>query len=170
MSKHAITLIVNGDEYNLSVPANRTLLEALREDVGLTDAKYGCGTGECGACTVLVGGTRAINACLTLAVAMDGKEITTATGLARDGVLHPVQQAFADKAAVQCGYCTPGMVLKTISLLAQNADPTEEEIRKGLEGNICRCTGYAKIVDAVQQAAQMVNAETLAHRAAGGKA
>ncbi|MBI2314348.1 MAG: (2Fe-2S)-binding protein [Betaproteobacteria bacterium] len=170
MSKHAITLIVNGDEYTLNVPANRTLLEALREDVGLTDAKYGCGTGECGACTVLVDGTRAINACLTLAVAMDGKEITTAAGLAMDGVLHPVQQAFADKAAVQCGYCTPGMVLKTISLLAQNANPTEQEIRKGLEGNICRCTGYAKIVDAVQQAARTMNAETPARRAAGGNA
>ena len=152
MKKHAITLTVNGEERDLIVPSNRTLLDALRDDLGFTDTKYGCGTGECGACTVLVDGGTSINGCLTLAATMDGQSITTASGLARDGVLHPVQEAFIDNDAIQCGYCTPGMVLKTISLLEETPHPTEAEIRHGLEGNICRCTGYSKIVEAVQDA------------------
>jgi len=150
MKKHTITLTVNGEEHDLIVPSNRTLLDALRDDLGYTDTKYGCGTGECGACTVLVDGTTSLNGCLTLAATMDGRSITTAAGLARDGNLHPVQEAFIKHDAVQCGFCTPGMVLKTISLLAENPTPSEAEIRHGLEGNICRCTGYSKIVDAVQ--------------------
>jgi carbon-monoxide dehydrogenase small subunit len=152
MKKHAITLTVNGEERDLIVSSNRTLLDALRDDLGFTDTKYGCGTGECGACTVLVDGTTSINGCLTLAATMDGRSITTAAGLAHDGVLHPVQQAFIDNDAVQCGFCTPGMVLKTISILDENPNPTEDEIRHGLEGSICRCTGYTKIVEAVQDA------------------
>ncbi|NOZ41914.1 MAG: (2Fe-2S)-binding protein [Alphaproteobacteria bacterium] len=152
MKHHAIKLTVNGEERELTVPSNRTLLDALRDDLGYTDTKYGCGTGECGACTVLVDGVTSINGCLTLAATMDGRSITTVAGLARDGNLHPVQQAFIDHDAVQCGFCTPGMVLKTISLLADNPAPNETEIRHGLEGNICRCTGYSKIVEAVQDA------------------
>lgn len=152
MKHHAIKLTVNGEERELTVPSNRTLLDALRDDLGYTDTKYGCGTGECGACTVLVDGVTSINGCLTLAATMNGRSITTVAGLARDGNLHPVQQAFIDHDAVQCGFCTPGMVLKTISLLADNPAPNESEIRHGLEGNICRCTGYSKIVEAVQDA------------------
>ncbi len=157
MKKHAITLTVNGEERDLIVPSNRTLLDALRDDLGYTDTKYGCGTGECGACTVLVDGKTSINGCLTLAATMDGKSITTAAGLARDGNLHPVQQAFIDNDAIQCGFCTPGMVLKAVSILDENPNPTEEEIRHGLEGSICRCTGYTKIVDAVQDASNRLS-------------
>jgi len=153
MKKCSITLYVNDKKHSLDVPVNRTLLQVLREDLAMTDVKYGCGAGECGACTVLIDGDTPILSCLTLAALADGKHITTVAGLEKDGKLHPVQQAFIDEGAIQCGYCTPGMVLKTVSFLAKNAAPTEEEIRKGLEGNICRCTGYEKIVKAVQQAA-----------------
>ncbi|MCF6216660.1 MAG: (2Fe-2S)-binding protein [Emcibacter sp.] len=156
MKKHAITLTVNGEERDLIVPSNRTLLDALRDDLGYTDTKYGCGTGECGACTILVDGMTTINGCLTLAATMNGKSITTAAGLARNGHLHPVQEAFIENDAIQCGFCTPGMVLKTISLLDENPRPTEAEIRHGLEGNICRCTGYTKIVEAVQDASRRI--------------
>ena len=161
MKERNITLSVNGRVHHLTVPVNKTLLEVLREDLHMPDTKYGCGTGECGACTVLVEGSRAINSCLMLAATMDGREITTVAGLDQGGELHPVQQAFMDQAAVQCGYCTPGMVLKTISMLAKNAQPSEAEIRHELEGNICRCTGYAKIVAAVQQASGQLEAPTL---------
>ncbi|VAX07131.1 Aerobic carbon monoxide dehydrogenase (quinone), small chain [hydrothermal vent metagenome] len=156
MKKHAITLMVNGEERDLIVPSNRSLLDALRDDLGYTDTKYGCGTGECGACTILVDGMTSINGCLTLAATMNGKSITTAAGLARNGHLHPVQEAFIENDAIQCGFCTPGMVLKTISLLDENPTPTEAEIRHGLEGNICRCTGYTKIVEAVQDASRRI--------------
>lgn len=166
VKRHEITLTVNGIEHQLSVASHKTLLELLRDQLGLTETKYGCGTGECGACTVLVeepiqpGIKRlqpvlkrnAINSCLTLAVTMNSRSIITAAGLEQDGELHPVQQAFIDEAAIQCGYCTPGMVLKSVSLLEKNPNPSEAEIREGLEGNICRCTGYAKIVKAVQAA------------------
>jgi aerobic-type carbon monoxide dehydrogenase small subunit (CoxS/CutS family) len=157
MKTRSITLYVNDEEYTLEVAVNRTLLQVLREDLQMPETKYGCGLGECGACTVLVDGKKAILACLALAATMNGKHITTAAGLEKDGRLHPVQQAFIDETAIQCGYCTPGMVLKTVSLLAHTPRPTEEEIRKGLEGNICRCTGYAKIVKAVQRASEMMN-------------
>ncbi len=155
MSQHPISLTVNGTVHNITVGSNQTLLEALRECVGQTDVKYGCGTGECGACTVLVEDNTPINSCLTLAATMDGREVTTAAGLVEmDGTLHPVQQAFIDKFAVQCGFCTPGMVMKSVALLSENPNPSEDEIRHYLEGNICRCTGYAKIVDAVQTASE----------------
>jgi len=156
MKKHSITLEINGEEHNLSVSGNRLLLDTLRDELGMTETKYGCGTGECGACTVLVDGTQSICSCLTLAAVMDGRSITTVAGLEKDAQLHPVQQAFIDEFAVQCGFCIPGMVLKTVSLLAENPSPTEAEIRRNLEGNICRCTGYSKIVNAVQKAGEIM--------------
>ncbi len=156
MSKHTINLKVNGESYDIVVASNKTLLEVLREQLDMPETKYGCGTGECGACSVLVEDNSAINACLTLAVTMDGREITTAAGLQKGGELHPVQQAFIDCTAVQCGFCTPGMIVKGVSLLAKNPNPSEQEIREGLEGSICRCTGYVKIVEAVDSAAKMM--------------
>ncbi len=154
MSHHTITLTVNGMPQTVTVEGNQTLLEVLRETIDQTDVKYGCGTGECGACTVLVENNRPINACLTLAATMDGRSITTVAGLAKGIELHPVQQAFVDEFAIQCGYCTPGMVMKSVALLSENPNPSEDEIRHYLEGNICRCTGYAKIVKAVQTASE----------------
>ena len=124
----------------------------------LTETKYGCGTGECGGCTVLVDGKDSICSCLTLAVEVEGRCIITVGGMTHEGELHPIQQAFIDEGAIQCGYCTPGMILKTASILEANPIPTEAEIRRGLEGNICRCTGYEKIVRAVQRASQTVSA------------
>ncbi|NMG43821.1 2Fe-2S iron-sulfur cluster binding domain-containing protein [Aromatoleum toluvorans] len=153
MKDRNITLHINGEAHSLTVTVNRTLLDVLRDELGMTETKYGCGTGECGACTVLVEG-KAVNSCLTLAATMDGKRITTVAGLSDFGRLDHIQQAFVDEAAIQCGYCTPGMVMKTASLLAKNPDPSEAEIRHALEGNICRCTGYEKIVKAVKKAAQ----------------
>ncbi len=162
MKKRAITLTINGEEYSLNVPVHHTLLQVLRDHLNLTDVKYGCGRGECGACTVLLdvgkGKRKPILACIALAATMDGKSITTAAGLSKDGTLHPVQKAFVDESAIQCGFCTPGMVLKSVSILEKNSKPTEEEIRFGLEGNICRCTGYAKIVTAVQAASKKMAA------------
>lgn len=154
MSHHTINLIINGMPETVTVEGNQTLLEVLREQIDQTDVKYGCGTGECGACTVLIEDNTPINSCLTLAATMDGRSITTVAGLANGQELHPVQQAFVEDFAVQCGYCTPGMVLKSVALLSENPEPSEEEIRHYLEGNICRCTGYAKIVDAVQNASK----------------
>ena len=156
MSKHMITLNVNGVDHDLVVAANKTLLDVLRDQLNMPETKYGCGTGECGACTVLVEDNVAINSCLALAATMDGRQITTAAGLQMNGELHPVQQAFIDHNAVQCGYCTPGMVIKGVSLLAKNPNPTEAEIRDGLEGSICRCTGYVKIVEAVDAAGKVM--------------
>ncbi len=158
MKNRDITLRVNGDEYNLRVTVNRTLLQVLREDLNLVDTKYGCGLGECGACTILVDGEKSMLSCLTLAAAMNDKNITTVAGLEQDGELHPVQQAFVEEGAIQCGYCTPGMVMKTTSILAKMPDPAEEDIRNGLEGNICRCTGYGNIVKAVQRASELMSA------------
>lgn len=155
MKTRAITLYINEEEYNLNVPANHTLLQVLRAN-GFTDTKYGCGTGECGACTVLLDGKTSILGCLTLAALMDGQHITTASGLEKDNELHPVQEAFIAKHAVQCGYCTPGMILKSVSILEKYQDPSELQIREELEGNICRCTGYVKIVDAVKHASEMI--------------
>ncbi|MEH6581854.1 MAG: (2Fe-2S)-binding protein [Halioglobus sp.] len=154
MSHHTINLNVNGMPQTVTVEGNQTLLEVLRETIDQTDVKYGCGTGECGACTVLVEDNKPINACMTLAATMDGRSITTVAGLAKGNELHPVQQAFVDDFAIQCGYCTPGMVMKSVALLSENPNPSEDEIRHYLEGNICRCTGYAKIVTAVQSASE----------------
>ena len=159
MRSRDITLYVNGESYELNVSSNRTLLQVLREDLNLVGTKYGCGTGECGACTVLVDGNKPILSCLTLAAIMNKREINTIEGLEEDGHLHPVQEAFIEKHAVQCGYCTSGMILKTKSLLDKNSNPTEEDARKYLEGNICRCTGYAKILDAVEYAGQLISSK-----------
>jgi aerobic-type carbon monoxide dehydrogenase small subunit (CoxS/CutS family) len=157
MKERDITLYVNGTQHDLRVPVNKTLLQVLREDLALTETKYGCGVGECGACTVLIDGKDAILACLSLAAVMNGKHITTAAGLEKDGKLHPIQKAFIDEGAIQCGYCTPGMIMKTVSLLKQNPHPSEKEIKSELEGNLCRCTGYVKIVKAVQRAGATVS-------------
>lgn len=158
MSKVNITLKVNGDCFELAVDPWRTLVEVLREDLNLTGTKIGCQTGDCGACTVLIDG-RPVTSCLTLAVEAQGCEITTIEGLAPAGEeLHPLQEAFLEHGAVQCGYCTPGMILSAGYLLDRNPDPTEDEIRRGLSGNLCRCTGYNKIVEAVAAAAEKMKA------------
>ena len=148
MKKELIELSVNGESFEVAAEPQRTLLEVLREDLGLTGAKEACGTGECGACTVLADG-KPILSCLTLAIEAQGKEITTIEGLARDGQLHPLQKAFIKHGAVQCGYCTSGMILNAKSILDENPKPSLPELLKGLEGNLCRCTGYNKIVEAI---------------------
>jgi len=148
-----IHLTVNNKSYRLSVLPWRTLLEVIREDLGLTGTKEGCGLGECGACTVLIDG-RAVNSCLVLAAEVDGKEITTIEGLADGDKLHPIQQAFVDHGGLQCGFCTPGMILSAKALLDENPTPTEEEIKQGIAGNLCRCTGYAKIIESIKAAAE----------------
>lgn len=147
-----VTFTLNGDPRELDVPAGMTLLQLLRERLGLTGTKPGCEVGECGACTVLING-EPHSSCLTLVSTIDGADITTIEGLADGGELHPVQRAFVEEGAVQCGYCTPGMVLAAKALLDKNPDPTEREVREGLSGNLCRCTGYGRIVAAVLRAA-----------------
>ena len=149
MKRYALTLTVNDEIHEITTLPNRTLLEVLRDDLQLTGAKEGCGEGACGSCTVLVDG-QPVRSCLTLAVAMEGKKITTIEGLARHGNLHPIQAAFVEHHAIQCGFCSPGMILTSQALLNDNPHPTEGEIRRAIAGNICRCTGYAKIVQAVQ--------------------
>ena len=150
-----ITLNVNKNEYTLQVKPSATLLDVIREDLGLIGTKEGCGEGECGACTVLMDGL-AVNACLILAAEANGKHIITIEGLADGEKLHPIQQAFVDIGGMQCGFCTPGMILSAKVLLDRNQNPTNEEIKKGLEGNFCRCTGYTKIIQSVKTAAQML--------------
>ena len=149
--KRVMSFMINGELREAAVADNTTLLEVLREDLHLTGAKTGCNEGDCGACSVLLDG-QIVASCTTLAADADGRQITTIEGLASKEGLHPVQQAFVDNFAIQCGYCTPGMVLATVALLNENPDPTEEEIRDYLRGNICRCTGYVKIIDAVNDA------------------
>ncbi len=148
-----IRITVNGKLHELSVRPYATLLEVIREDLGLTGTKEGCGVGECGACTVIMNG-KTVNACLILAAEADGKEITTIEGLAQGEKLDPVQEAFFEIGGLQCGFCTPGMIMSTKALLAQTPDPTDQEIRKGLEGNFCRCTGYTKIFESVREASR----------------
>jgi len=148
---HTISLIVNGTDELLQVPSNMTLLHALREKLGFTGTKNGCEAGECGACTVLVE-DEPVNSCLVLAVELNGREITTIEGLADNGKLTPLQQAFAELNAVQCGYCTPGMLMAATALLRRNPHPTETDIQEALVGNLCRCTGYQRIIDAVMKA------------------
>lgn len=143
---------VNGEDYDLSVAVNTSLLQLLRENLGLMGTKEGCGEGECGACTVLMDG-KPVTSCLVLAGEANGRDILTVEGLMRDGELSPLQQAFIEEGAVQCGYCTPGMLMTAQGLLNENPNPTEKEIRKGIEGNICRCTGYTRIVKAIKKAA-----------------
>lgn len=153
MPKQIINLRLNGQHHEVAVEANWTLLETVREALGYTGAKEGCGTGDCGACSMIVDG-KLITSCLMLAPQAEGRSITTIEGLATNGTLHPVQQAFVDTGGVQCGFCTPGMVMAATALLEKNAKPTLEEIREGLAGNLCRCTGYTKIFEAVELAAQ----------------
>jgi aerobic carbon-monoxide dehydrogenase small subunit len=152
--KHPIRLNVNGDEHLLFVDPWRTLNEVLREDLNLTGTKLGCGTGDCGACTVLVDG-RSVNSCLTLAVTVDGKSVKTVEGLAPSGEeLHPIQEAFVRIGAIQCGFCTAGMEMSALHLLNHTPAPSEKEIREGLSGHLCRCTGYNQIVEAISVAAE----------------
>ena len=148
-----VKLTVNGQEKMLTTESQRPLLDVLREDLGLTGTKYACGEGRCGACSVLIGGRRVL-AWVTPVIKADSKAITTIEGLANDDVLHPVQEAFLEEGAVQCGYCTGGMILAAVALLEENANPTDQQIVKGMNGNICRCNGYPKIVNAVRRAAE----------------
>jgi aerobic carbon-monoxide dehydrogenase small subunit len=152
-SERPSTVIVNGQTHVLGMEPNKTLLEFLRDDLGLSGAREGCDTGGCGACTVLVDG-RPVYSCLMLALDCRGKDVLTIEGLAPDGALHPIQQAFVDHGAIQCGYCTPAMVLTAKALLDENPAPTEQEVREAIAGNICRCTGYVKIVEAILAAAE----------------
>ncbi len=152
MEKISITLRVNGDTVEMECFPNATLLEVIREELALTGTKESCGDGACGACTVLLDGAP-VRSCLMLAVAAQHREITTIEGLSSGSALHPVQQAFVEHHAIQCGFCSPGMILTAVSLLEQNPAPLEREIREAVSGNVCRCTGYAKIVEAIQAAA-----------------
>jgi carbon-monoxide dehydrogenase small subunit len=152
VQREVIALDVNGERTELLLPVHKTLLEVLREDMQLTGTKHGCELGECGTCTVLVDGRPELS-CLLLPVQVEGKAITTIEGLADGSTLHPLQQAFAELGAAQCGYCTPGILLSAKSLLETNTNPSRDEIREALAGNLCRCTGYAKILEAVELAA-----------------
>lgn len=150
--KQVIRLVVNGETYEVIVKASETLLDVLRDKLRLTGTKEGCDTGKCGACTVLIDG-QAVRSCLTLAVSVEDKEITTIEGLAKGEELHPLQQAFIEHGALQCGFCTPGMILTAKAFLDENPTPTEDEVKEAIAGNICRCTGYSSIVEAIQGAA-----------------
>jgi aerobic-type carbon monoxide dehydrogenase small subunit (CoxS/CutS family) len=158
MEKARIGLRVNGEEREALVPVHHTLLEVLREELGLTGTKHGCELGECGTCTVLLDG-RPVLSCLALPVECQGREVTTVEGLARDGSLHPLQQAFAELGAAQCGYCTPGFLLVADALLRESPRPTRAQIAEALAGNLCRCTGYLKIFEAVELAAARMRGE-----------
>lgn len=147
--KKLITLTVNQKEYELAVNPNMTLIDLLRDELNLTGVKEGCGIGECGACTVLLNG-RAVSSCILLAVEADGCEIETIEGLDTEDGLHPIQEAFVEHGAIQCGFCTPGMILSAKGLLNKNPNPSEKEIRTAISGNLCRCTGYQKIVEAIK--------------------
>lgn len=150
MSKHKISCIVNGQKVDMEVNASDLLIDVLRDQLGLISVKRACDMQVCGACTVLLN-DQPFSSCTTLAIEMDGREVLTAEGLANGGELHPIQQAFIDNGALQCGYCTSGMLLSSLALLKANPQPTEEEIKHYLHGNICRCTGYTSIVKAVQK-------------------
>jgi carbon-monoxide dehydrogenase small subunit len=143
-----INFTINGEKVNKQVDPNKTLLKYIREDLDLTGTKEGCGAGECGACTVLVDG-KAVNSCLMLAVEADGKEITTIEGVSDGYNLDPLQEAFIENAALQCGFCTPGMIMSAKALLKKNPTPNEDEVKSAISGNLCRCTGYKKIIDAI---------------------
>ena len=149
----SVTMTVNGDPYTIDVRPHHTLLEVLRDQIGLTGTKECCAEGECGACTVIFDG-KIVDSCLVFAVEADGKTVRTVEGLARDGKLSAVQQAFLDQGAVQCGFCIPGMLMSATYLLETTSDPTDAEIKSGLEGNLCRCAGYSRIIAAVKQAAK----------------
>jgi carbon-monoxide dehydrogenase small subunit len=151
--KKELKITVNGDPYHLLVETHRTLLQVLRDDIGLTGTRNGCDLGECGACTVLLNGNP-VNACLLLAHEADGQEVLTIEGLAQGKNLHPIQKAFIDQGAIQCGFCTPAMLLAAKNLLDQNPRPTLEEVKMAISGVLCRCTGYQKIIRAIQTASQ----------------
>jgi aerobic carbon-monoxide dehydrogenase small subunit len=151
--KRVLQLHVNGERYEVLTETHKTLLEVLREDLGLTGTKRGCDLGTCGACTVLMDGKPYLS-CLTLAVDVQGKEILTIEGLSQNGHLHPLQKAFIEKGAIQCGFCTPGMILTAKAFLDENSHPSGEEIKRAISGNLCRCTGYVKIVEAILAAAK----------------
>jgi len=153
--RRELRITVNGDPYHLLVDTNRTLLELIREVIGLTGTKNSCGMGECGACTVLLNG-KPVNSCLVLAHEADGQDVLTIEGLSKGGTLHPIQQAFVESGAIQCGFCTPGMIMATKALLDQKPDASREDIRDGLKGNLCRCTGYIKVIEAVEAAKDMI--------------
>ena len=156
--KYPVGLTVNGTPYEVYVSPQRTLSEVLRDELNLTGVKQGCGEGECGACTVLIDGLP-VSSCLVLAVEAAGKEVTTVEGVADARQLHPLQQSFVEHGAIQCGFCTPGMILSAKALLDENPHPTEHEIRTAISGNICRCTGYQKIVDAVSRCGGQTESE-----------
>lgn len=155
---HTIQMRVNGKEYTADVPPQRLLIDCLRYDLGLTGTKEGCSVGVCGACTVVMDGVL-VSSCLTLAVLADGKEIITVEGLAQNGKLHPVQQAFIDYGGFQCGICTPGMVVAAKALLDQNPNPSDDDIKDWMMGNLCRCTGYYKIIESIRGAATRMQTE-----------
>jgi aerobic carbon-monoxide dehydrogenase small subunit len=155
---HTIQIQVNGKDYTAEVPSQRLLIDCLRYDLGLTGTKEGCSVGVCGACSVLMDGVL-VSSCLTLAVLADGKKVTTVEGLAQDGKLHPVQQAFIDFGGFQCGICTPGMVVAAKALLDQNPLPSEDDIKDWMMGNLCRCTGYYKIIESIRGAATRMQTE-----------
>jgi aerobic-type carbon monoxide dehydrogenase small subunit (CoxS/CutS family) len=157
MKKQLFRLNVNGEDLELAVAPHHTLLEVLREEAGLTGTKHGCEQGECGLCTVLIDGLPQFS-CLTVALEAEGAEIRTVEGLARGGELHPLQQAYVETGASQCGYCSPGMLMSALALLERNPSPTRTEIREALAGNLCRCTGYIAIIDAVELAADRMRA------------
>ncbi len=155
--KVRMALTVNGESRDVLAPVHKTLLEVLREDLGLTGTKHGCELGECGTCTVLVDGEPVLS-CLALPIAIEGRQIMTVEGMAEGGQLHPLQQAFAELGAAQCGYCTPGILLTAQALLDETPTPTRDEIKEALAGNLCRCTGYTKILDAVELASMRMGA------------
>jgi len=150
--KRKISFILNGSPVVVETDAARRAVDVLREDLGLTGVKEGCGSGECGACSILVDDVVKLS-CIMTAAQLEGRKVVTIEGVGRDGELHPVQRSFVECGAIQCGFCTPGMVIAAVGFLKENPDPTREEIRAGLSGNICRCTGYEKIIDAVEDAA-----------------
>lgn len=158
MSKHEVTITVNGQAYTRTIESRLLLVHFLREELSMTGTHIGCDTTSCGACTVLVDG-KAVKSCTVFAVTVNGKAVETIEGVAQSGQLHPLQEGFWEKHGLQCGYCTPGMIMSAKHLLSQNPNPTEEEIRHGISGNLCRCTGYNKIVEAVQYAAEKINAQ-----------
>ena len=157
MKKHPVSLTINGDQYDLLIEPRKTLLAVLRDTIGLTGTKEGCSTGDCGACTVIVDG-KSVTACLMLAVSASSKQTTTIEGLSSDGALHPLQHAFIEKGGYQCGFCTPGFIMASKAYLDENPNASETEIRHALGGNICRCTGYTKIIEAVISAAEKLRA------------
>ncbi len=169
MPKTLVTLHVNGERYEVAVPVHKTLLEVLREELNLTGTKHGCELGECGTCTVLVDGEPWLS-CLALPIEVQGREITTVEGMAHNGTPHPLQVTFSELGAAQCGYCTPGILLAAMSLLDETPVPTRDEIKLALSGNLCRCTGYVKIFEAVELAARRMSSGEVTAVAASGQA